>query len=390
MWKYLLFFFPLSAFAWETEFRSEAFFINVFRNLHQTGLSTVNTSLDTYLLGNTQLRLSQGNFQFELRPELRGLVGRAAGLPRNDPATATVNSPERLLNLRKKIDGGSGSEWYLDVERLGVSYRGEDFEVQLGRRVVSLGVLRVIPLWNKFSRPLPTAPNPQIIYASDTLSARWQSEKWAFSGVGVFESTKMNTNVAWVEAIHYGEAAELHFLASQWWGSPTFGVAAAKDVAGATIRGEVLAVAPFGERPDSQVQAGVGAEYAFNEDWSAVLETLYQSKGAKRRGEYTLSLPSRFMPLRGFGYSVLTGQYKLTPFWTLSAGALTSWVDASTYGLVKAQHSLNENTDLYLETAIPIGTDGAEFSARTFTFTAPTTATVGSPFQASVGLRTTF
>ena len=390
MWKLLLLFLPLPAFALETEFRSEAFFINVYRNLHQTGLSTVNTSLDTYILGNSQLRLTQGKLQFEVRPEIRGLVGRAANLPSGDPAFATVRSPRRLMDLRTKIDGGEGSEIYLDWERLGLAYRGEDFEVQVGRRVVSLGVLRVIPLWNKFSRPLPTAPNPQIIYASDTVSARWQKDSWALSGVGLFETTKMNDNVAWLEAIHYGEWAELHLLASQWWGNPTFGVAAAKDVAGATIRGEVLAVAPFMDRAERQVQAGVGAEYAFDENWSAVLETLYQSKGAKSRSEYTPSLPSRFMPLRGFGYSVLTGQYKLTSLWTLSAGALTNWLDGSTYGLIKAQHSLNENTDLYLESAIPVGTKGAEFSARTFTFTAPVAATVGSPFQASVGLRTTF
>ncbi|RZA08016.1 MAG: hypothetical protein EOP11_06100 [Proteobacteria bacterium] len=377
------------AFALETEFRSEADFINVYRNIHQQGLSSVDTALDSYVVGNTQVRLSHEGFQLEVRPEIRGLLGRSVGLPLTDPAFATVRSPRRLLNLRTKLESGAGNEWYLDWERLNLSYRGEDFEVQAGRRIVSLGVLKVIPLMNKFSRPLPTAPNPQIIYASDMVSARWQSGEWALSSVGIADR-RIADSVIWLEAIRYAEWAEVHLLASQWWRETTFGVAIAKDVAGATLRGELLAVSPFSDRPESQIQAGIGGEYAFDEKWSAVLETLYQSKGAKRRDQYTLALPSRFMPLRGFGYSILNAQYKLTPLWNLSAGALTNWLDGSTYALIKAQHSLNENTDLFLELAAPIGTEGAEFSARTFTISVPTAATVGSPLQASLGLRTTF
>jgi hypothetical protein len=253
---------------------------------------------------------------------------------------------------------------------------------------VSLGVLKIFPLWNKFSRPLPTVAGPALIYSSDLAGARVQQGEWVWQAQAIGGPTA-DDSVFLAEAAWYAEFGEFHALVARWWRLPTAGLAFAKDLGGTTVRAEGLAI-DLGrvDRPDGQWQLGAGAERALSADWTLLGELLYQSQGYDHSADYPVALPSRFTPLHARAYAYLNVQYKLTPYWTLSPAALANLADASTYLIAKVLHSLSEDTDVYAEADLPFGSDGAEFAEKAFRF--PTGAYVGVPVQFQAGIKTAF
>ena len=356
-----------------------------YREIHQSGFSDIHSALDFFIQSSAEFRVTHGKFGLEVKPEVRGLYGRGAGARPVEPAHLTVRSPDRFMSLRQKLD--MKDDWYLEIERLALSYRLENFELSAGRKPVSLGVLKVFSVWNKFSRPLPMIAGPTLVFSSDNLYARYQKGEWSLFA-GVIEGQRDIDRVSLLEATYFGEALEAHFLLSRWWQRNVGGVAFAKDLWGATVRWENLWVAPGSVGDRQEYQTGLGAEYAVNERITVLAEFLFQSDGSHHRSEYLTRVRTRYQSLPAFLYNYSQLQYKLTSFWTVTGAALVNMVDWSFYAILKANYSYSDNVELYGEFDMPTGRSNTEFSRRTLSF--PGDKYIGGPTQVMVGARVYF
>jgi hypothetical protein len=177
-------------------------------------------------------------------------------------------------------------------------------------------------------------------------------------------------------------------MASRWWESTVVGLAFAKDIGGATLRGEGLAIGLDKKGRGQEYQAGIGAEYALNEMWTLLAETLYQSQGAGSRSDYSVVIPSLYRPLRAKGYVYLQAMAQLDAYWIMNLGTLTNAVDGSIYPLIKFTRSLSDHMDASLDLRGPVGAHGKEFSPETFRF--PFNRMIGAPYQAQLQLTASF
>ena len=339
----------------------------IFLNVNDAGFSELSTSWNGFFQVGDRLRVRQSGFQFEVMPEIRSLVGQSADLPPSDSAFISIEAPPRLVNTEISLGSGPDREALLDFERLNLSYSTDNLEMYVGRKPISIGVLRIFPVWNKFSRPLPGLSNLSLIYGSDGAGARVQLGQVTLNAFSVLGPDPTQSMYAF-EPIYYGDIAEIHLLFSQWFQQTTVGMAIARNVGGATLRLEWLDIGISPSDSDRQNQVGVGIEDAFTSNFSALAEGLYQSNGATDVSQYQLLPTSPFNQLRAIGYSYVQGAYSINSYWRVLGGALTNLVDFGSILIARTTYALTDNIDLQAEDDVPAARDNAEFSSHAFYF----------------------
>ncbi len=395
--KFLLFLLllPVTSFAFDWDGKGELGVTGAYRDFSQNGFGPYKYAYESIVLSKYQMRFYAGDgLRLEATPEIRGFVSRVVGRGPGEAGYATVEGPERLLDLDARIADGGSSLWIYDMDRLNVVLSHGDFELQVGRKPVGVGTLKVLPVWNKFSRPLPHTAGPNLVFGSDSATLRWQSGLWALQLIDIEgKSFKKHDAVRWMEAILYHPEVELHLMASRWWGKDTLGLALAKDLAGATLRAEGLAIG-FNEKGiKREIQAGLGLEYALNETWTLLGEGLYLSDGSSDSTRYPLNIPSRFQPLRAKGYLYAQAAANFASFWNASFSGLGNLIDGSIYPIVRLSRSLSDNIDIAMDARGPTGKKGKEFSRETFRFPMPfglPARTLGAPTQIMMELTASF
>ncbi|RYG56467.1 hypothetical protein EON80_29345, partial [bacterium] len=157
------------------------------RKQNQVGLSDWEQTSDTYLVVGNQWTGSFSGVRFEFRPELRLLAGDSVGLPPTDIARMSIQPPSQLAKLQWSLfNSDRGAEGFFSIERANLTIPLGDAELSVGRKVLSLGTLKVIPIWNRLSRPLPTAYGPDaLIFGRDQASLRYQNGNIGFFGFWV-------------------------------------------------------------------------------------------------------------------------------------------------------------------------------------------------------------
>lgn len=373
--------------AWELDQKSEIQPSFYYRQVPQKGFTSQEQSYDFFFRGGSQLRWTEGAWQIEIKPELYGFTGNSKIGKTIDPYFISMKSPDRLMNLRHTIN--MDDEWYLELERFNVSYSKEELEVSLGRKPVSLGILKVFPVWNKFSKPLPVTIGPATVLSSDTLSLRYQGGSLSYNFTSI-ANQKNEDNMYFAGFTYYATEYEMHALLGQWWKKANLGLAFAKDLWGATWRAESLIYQEevIAGKKQHEQQTGLGVEYAFNDKLSLLSEILIQSSGAKKSSEYVGLASSRFRILQAQSYNYTQVQYKLTSLLTTALATLINGVDGSRYDVFKMQYSYSDNTDLFGEINTPQGKDKAEFSRKAWI--APNGFYRGVPTQASLGFKYIF
>ncbi len=381
--------FTLNCFAWKTSHKTEIQPFLFYRKIQQEKLSPKTEAIDFYLQSSFLTKVSNADWQFEFMPQILG-IGEIENNTfgndpiRTDPYFLSVKSPDRFMNLRHRLN--SKGEWYLELERFNIAYEKDNLEILIGRKPLSLGILKVFAVWNKFSKPLPVTPGPSLVFSSDIFSIRSQVDSWSFEGDIIEENTpEFRTTI--FQSAYYHTEFEMHLLAARWWQRETLGFAISRDFLGATFRLESLWLNTFENMP-SETQIGFGTEYAISDKTTFIDEFLYQSEGDKRIADYKLGLASRFRSLRAFLYNFAQLQYKVTSLWTASGAALSNLLDGSQILVAKAQYSYSDNTDFVIELDNPTGRKNTEFSSTTFRF--PNGATLGASQQFSIGLKTVF
>ncbi|MCO5142970.1 MAG: hypothetical protein M9962_07770 [Oligoflexia bacterium] len=390
MFKIFCFIFLLPAVSQATfSGKGDVFFQTGYREFPNEGFGTLDSSFETIFKTSYAARYTNPYFRLELTPELRAFYSAFRDQSANSIGYATVESPRRLMNLEWKVVDKSKQEMLLDIERLTyTSYLGR-LEMQIGRKPIGVGTLKVIPIWNKFSRPLPNSAGPNFIYGQDSLTIRYQKDIYAFQAIDIEgRDFRSYDAVRWLEAIAYHPEIEFHLMASRWWENNSLGFALAKDLLGATLRLESLWIDFDNKREQRELQLGVGVEYALNEIWTLLFEGLYYEKGKSSSADYALDTSSRFRALRAKGYGFFQASAQLTSFWLLNISSMTNFVDGSFYPMIKLSRSLSDNWDIAMDVRFPVGKPGTEFSKRTFEYPkVMQNQSIGAPSQ--IGLQLT-
>ncbi len=307
-----------------------------------------------YFFANTRFTLSLGDSTFEIQPELRALQSDE---PLGPEMRAGVRAPARLMDLHKKLDSGRKNESTLDLERLNFLYRVSGTQLSVGRKPVSLGVLSVFPVWNKFSRPLMTDYGPLRTFNQDQVSMRVQRGEWLIEAMDIEERDARAAGATRVAQLSwFGDGLELHAIGGEWWQSGAFGLALVKDAGGTSLKLEEISFSGDG------AQIGLGAERAFTEKLSALTEFLYLESGASYKRDYFFLTPSRFRPLSARAYAFGRVEYKPGPLWIVQAGDLVNLVDSSQLLNLKAIYSAGNDFELTGEFRLPAGGDDGELS----------------------------
>lgn len=388
---FLAFFCATSAYALEANLVTDLLGYGDYRALNGNNVSSYSNVGDGYFNFAPQLRVFQDQFSFEVRPETRFLAGQGTQVPTTDPAFVTVRSPRRFVNLDTVLVNRNKVQLVQDFERLALSFSNSTTEIYLGRKPVSIGVLKILPVWNKFTKPLPIVSGPTLIFSSDGAGFRTQYDNILVRTLYLPGANTSDT-VTLGEATLQFPGLEIHALLSEWWQQTTAGLAFAKDISGVSVRDEALFVGLSQSDSDRQIQNGFGAEYAFTDKLSALGELWYLGKGATSSAQYNAypvrQTSSPFRPLPANLYSAFQATYNLTSLWTVSLGDFLNLVDLSQYGLLKLIYSVSDNAVLEVDGMLPFGSDGSEFSQKSLTL--PTGAYYGAPAQLAASLKYSF
>jgi hypothetical protein len=381
---------PIAASAMEWDGKGDLVLAGEYREFPQSGFGPFSHAYESIITGKYQMRFYPWSvMRLEVTPEVRGFISREVGRGPGEPGYATVEGPERLLDFKVNLLTGNTAQALLDSERVNLIFTLGQIEIQLGRKPIGVGTLKVLPIWNKFSRPLPNTAGPNLIFGQDSATLRWQKGQWAFQALDIEgKKARPEAAVRWLEAILYSPALELHLMASRWWEKNVIGLAFAKDLGGATLRGESLWIGPDLKGRENEFQGGLGIEYALNETWTLLGESLFQSDGANRTSQYTVLIPSPYRPLRAKAYAYVQATAQINAFWAANIGALVNGIDGSFYPLLKLSRSLSDHFDAAIDLRGPVGTNGKEFSREAFHF--PVKRYIGAPSQIQLQLTASF
>lgn len=322
----------------------------------------------SYLFINTRFSLTENRFTAEAQPELHWLQSTATLL---DLERNASKFPKRFAKLEWNKGAETHSQISIGFERLGMIFNTSRGEISIGRRPVSLGVLNIFPVWNKFSRPLISDLGPLRAFSQDQISARFQKNEFAARAIDI-EGDHQRDAARLAVVSWFGESAELHLLGGYWWKKAAYGLAGVKDFDGTSVKIEAIRF------QDHSGQMGLGAERAFNDQWSIIFEALYLGEGATDKDKYLLAPPSRFCPLLARAYAYARIDFKPTPLWQIQWGDLANAMDQSQLLHSKIIYSLTNESDLDFEIRWPLGPARSEFSKDR------------APLQALAGLRWVF
>jgi hypothetical protein len=356
--------------------RSDIFLFGDHRSLNQNQFS-VHDDLNEFsgAIG-FDLTYSHENIQLNVRPEVRWIYSEGVGVNSEDISRVSVLGPNRFFNLGGVIEKTSTSEAVGELEKLNVSVQTEHVEFAIGRRALGLGVLKFLPVWNKFTAILPTQAGPPYIYNPDNAVLRYQSGVWSTAVLGIAGYSSQDA-VSLGQLNYFGDWIEVQSIFGYWWEEVVAGIAFTKDISGLTLRSENLCIGLKATKQDRFCQIGLGLEYVFTDKLSTTIEGLYSENGANSVSDYQLTLPSRFDSFRASRYALVSVEYKYLPDWRLIISPMTNLVDNSTLLLADLRWSATDDSEMVLQSKTPLGPSLTEFSSKALSY--PNGSYVGYP-----------
>lgn len=369
-----------AAAAWEQQrtYHLHSFF--QYRKLNQKGASEHNLMNDSYIYADLDWRFLNEGFSLDIIPSVFVLQSDGLELNELDPGHIQIEPPKRNLDTAGRWDSEENVRGYFDFEKLLAHYTHEQTQFSLGRKTVSLGVLKTLPVWNKFSYSQFRLDGFQKVNAQDVVEISHQLQNTQFVLLALDES-KSTASSQLIQVIYSSDFMDLQLLGAKIRDNPSFGVAAAKDLWGSLLRLESLFM---NSTDDSNTlwQSGLGFERVFNEKLSINLELLYQdgrTSGASLADE-------RF--LRSYFYAVLQVTWNALAHLKLESSVLLNGNDSSSYLANKLMYSLKDDIDVYLDAGGSLGGDNTELSSKAITFIDG--SYVGLPFILRIGLQASF
>ncbi len=355
----LLSFFSLLARA-DLNTKTEAFWTTRYRSFDSTPFAKYN--YDHFLYLKQELSYSNEDWHFQTSPF--ALVVNSQPVSRvsqaSDPILTSIFSNRQKMNLQTKMDQDEYTHTVLDFQELFTTYSHEALSAQIGRRIISLGNLKLLPGWNKFN-PTGASFRPTWLKGVDHLKLSWQNENSKISGYAMGDQNPAY-EAHLLQLDHFVSPFQISLLGGTWWEATSFGLALTADVEGWLLKLEALQFDYLGDSKiyGTETQWGGGFERSFAQEWTANFEFLFQSSGAKKKEDYPTHLVSQHQSLRGQAYTAGEIKWTPNPFYTYSALVLYSLVDQSSLQGLTIAKQWNENTEVSLGAFLPAG-DG-EFS----------------------------
>lgn len=321
------------------------------------GTSNYDSLVEGFLETSPGWKWEGQRFNFEAQLLLRSLQTPINAYPR-DPAFLNLAPTGRLFNA-SNVTLSQSSQTFTDISKLWASYSLPSLQVSIGRRPLGIGVLRVLPVWNRLAVVLPSLSGYLLSQNPDLFDIRWQHQAWTVAGFSVLAQDP-NSQIEAVEIVHYGAQLEAHFLIGEWWQQATLGLAGAVDAQGATFRAETFAFAAQNSRPGG-IQAGLGFEKALNSRWSVLAEYYHSSIGTDTSSLYLLQTPTLFRALLSSDYFEPSLALQATDFWKLSTAVLINVIDGSLYWMSESAYSFSDHVDLLATVRLPFGGLNQEF-----------------------------
>ncbi len=338
-----------------------------FVNMNQEAYSDFNQFSEYLAVGGVQQIVEWRPWIFEIRPEMRYLNSPAYNTDQQDIAYPYLDFPDRFFELGNRLQRTKTDELYFDIETLYLKLQKKQFEMLVGRQVLSIGAIKNFPIWNKFAAFNLVNTRMQFQPGVDQLNARLQGNNWWIQGLSVLGSRAENN--AYLGIVGFPlDIFEIQFLIANWWNESVAGFNWQKDLDGLLLKTEWLFVGLNEDSEEKNTQGAVSAEYAFNEFWSTTVEVIYFDKGKFVELNTLPDRPSKFFPLFGRNYLVWQLDWQVTPFWTASAVPIVNLGDGSSLFTFILRQNLSDNTDLTFQAKFPTRSDKAEFSSKAFQF----------------------
>lgn len=364
-----------------------------YRSYSKNSLSEYYDTSSLYLIFGEKIQISQDAFQFILRPELRSLFSPGVGLDTFDPASSSIQPPQMKLPFNWKLSKNNKQETYFSFEKAYLNFQTDSLEIFLGRRVLSFGVLRALPVWNRFSRPSPSLTGVQsLVYGRDSAGVRLQKDEFSFQMVDILglknENSETKSNSLIGEVTWYHPFLESHLLIAKWWKNNVTGVAFSKDIEGVTFRGESLIIQPPEKTKNRNTIFGAGMEVAFNATTSLLLEGLYQKKVYSIEESFNTANLSAFQTLTDQSYSFIQLTWKLSDLTTLSPSSLINLNDKSQLLALSGEYIWDDKTTGVIKASKAFGQSLSEFSKDSVLII--NKGTIGYPLTLSAELKLNF
>jgi hypothetical protein len=335
--------------------------IGVYQNLEEDIAGARLSRLNGFLKIEEQIRYKKKWFTFAADPQVR-----AVGNTWDPDATqrrlygSSIRAPDRGLPLETHLERSDQSEFQASFERLSFGFKTENIEFQAGRQAFSLGVLKFVPIWNRFSTNLPL---PGIFFqfpTRDGFSLRAQYGFWSTQVFSIFTANPATDDHVIENSFTFSDF-EFRVLAGVIEDHRSLGFAGTANVLGGTFRIEQLSIG-LDKGEDYVSQVGLGYERAIDEMVSIVLESYSLTDGATNESEYDIRKLSSRRPLLAHDYLFTQLKFQLSSLLSLAPEAIWNLSDSSTVAGFEAQYSLSDNSDLLLKILSPTGSRGKEFS----------------------------
>lgn len=367
--------------AWDT--KTEAFLTSRYRSFEETPFARNNQDNFGYL--KQEFIYSNDSLRFQASPFILLENSQTVQLleQKGDPILTPIASGHRKLDLETRNDADERTQSVFDFQELFLSYNQDAVSLDVGRRILSLGNLKLLSGWNKFN-PSGASFRPTWLKGVDQFKLTVEKENTKVIGYSIHETLETR-DARLIQIDHFASPFQLSLLGGDWWEAKTLGLALTVDVAGWLLKFESLNFKYFKTQKnrEEETQVGGGFERSFAQDWNINFEFFTQSQGAGKKEDYKTHNLSPHQALHGKTYVASELKWTPNPFYTYSALALFSTIDSSSLQGMTATHQWNENVEVGLGFLVPSGK--GEFSPK-FAMIAPGKFQ-GAPSQVDLTLK---
>jgi hypothetical protein len=382
-------FLPISAFASDTEidiggrvspqvavttYPDNSAFSDVF------GTSSLYSAFDARVVFGVKHK----KFSFAADYQLIGIYADQLELTRELPPELQVLFPHlptdrtRLFDLTHVFTDSGKTAALQRLDRLSVGFATDHVVMRFGRQAITWGnglVFNVMDIFNPFD---PAAVDKEFKTGDDMIYGQvLQNNGNDLQGVMVFRRDPITGDVESDQGSlafkyhHMGSSFEIDALAAQHYGDTLLGVGANFSVAGAVVRGDLVAA----DTDDGTIPSLTAS---YSRSWilggkniSGLAEYFYNGFGQSDGCYSPICLadnPELYKRIArgelfnlGRHYLAVSAMIEISPLFLLTPNLFINLQDPSALAQLVFQNDLSENLQLWSAVNIPVGADGTEF-----------------------------